>query len=275
MLVVMIFPFMPGKYDPLAIALSSFVQIYSGLGLITVIPASLWLLRNIKYPTNVVPNDSLLLKRRIIFKVYFWLNFVILLLVILFTGYGLSSTLGIAHFISLVYFSGKMLKKIIDPKSHRLLFSVCLPAALALLPLLLFVFQMVLDRPLTTMSRNRAIRNSRELVDEIERFNQSYGVYPHTLNAIHMDFSTGIAGIEKYHYTYDKSSYNIYFEQPRFFFDRVGTREFVVYNPHDRHLMMSHTVWHMIMEPYQLMNGQGWYESLETGHPHWKRFMFD
>jgi hypothetical protein len=73
----------------------------------------------------------------------------------------------------------------------------------------------------------------------------------------------------------DDSIYNLYFEQPKFLFDQFGTRELVVYNPKDTHLMLSHTSWHMLLEPHQLRLTQGWYASYDTGIPHWKYFWFD
>jgi len=273
LLIVTVFPFLPGKYDPLSVPLATFAQLYSGLGLLNTIPAVLWLLRNIKYPTDHVGKDLELLKHRIYLKFYFWSSFLVLLIITLFTAFGLSLLLGIVAFITLIYFSRILLRKIHGSKSS--LFSLCLPSALALLPVMLFIIQIAFDKPLTNWSRNRAIQNSSELINEIENYKIRKGKYPLTLNAINKDFSTGVAGIEKYYYTYDSTSYNVYFEQPRFFFDQVGNREFVVYNPDGRHLMMSHVVWHMIMAPHHLGNSQGWYESVETGVEHWKSFMFD
>jgi hypothetical protein len=47
---------------------------------------------------------------------------------------------------------------------------------------------------------------------------------------------------------YAGSTYNLYFEQPKLLLDQFGTREFVVYNPQDSHLLLSHTSWHMLLE---------------------------
>jgi hypothetical protein len=197
-----------------------------------------------------------------------------LLLATVITAFALSFLLGLFSFIALIVVTRTMHKKISDSKS-RLLYSYCLPSSLGLLPVLPFVLLLIFDKPITNWSRNKAIQNSYELIDEIEGYRDRKGSYPLTLNAINKDYSTGISGIEKYYYTYDNTTYNVYFEQPRFFTYEFGTREFVVYNPDDRHLMMSHVAWHMLLEPYQIRNAQGWYESIETGIPHWKSFLFD
>lgn len=273
LLYIMVHPLMPGKYDPLAIALATMVQLYSGLGLLTTIPAGLWMLRNIKFPGESVPRNFSLLKHRIYLKSYFWSTFTVLLAISLFTIFAISTLLGIFSFLALIYFTMILWKQITRSKSN--LFSVRLPLTLALLPILLFVIQINADKPLASWSRNRAIRNSSELINDIESYKARTGTYPLTLNAINKDYTTGISGIERYHYTYDSTTYNIYFELPRFLLHRIGTREFVVYNPAGNHLMMSHTAWHLTLEPSRIRNGQGWYESLETGFPNWKSFLFD
>ena len=72
--------------------------------------------------------------------------------------------------------------------------------------------------------------------------------FPSTLNALWKDHKTGIGGIEKYHYSHHDTTYNLFFEQPKFMLDQIGTRE---------------------------RTTQGWYASFETGIPHWKYFWFD
>ncbi len=63
------------------------------------------------------------------------------------------------------------------------------------------------------------------------------------------DYSTGVTGIEKYFYTNDDSTYNVYFDQPKFLLDRFGTLEFVVDNPHDNHVVTSHASWNTRWAP--------------------------
>lgn len=274
MLAVLVYPLMAGDYDPLSVPLSTFVQLYSGLGLLTVIPAMLWLLRNIKYPDLNVGDHNLLLKHRIYLKFYFWSTFAVLLISTAIITLFLSFLLGLFLFIALIATTGNLFKKLSGSKSPLLL-SYCLPSALGLLPVLLLVFQLVFDEPLTNWSRSKAILNSNEMIAEIQGYRERTGEYPRSLNAVHKDYMTGITGIEKYYYSYDGTTFNVYFEQPRFFTYRLGTREFVVYNPDDKHLMISHAVWHMHFGTVQIRNNQGWYESVETGIPHWKSFLFD
>lgn len=273
LLAIIIFPFLPGEYDALSFPLSTSVQIFSGIGLLTCIPAALWFYHAIKHKKDV-QNSAVLKKHKLYIKIYIWTSCFALSIVALFTMLGLSRLLGIFLFISLVFFIWFVLKKI--SHSNTSVFpSFYIPLRLTMLPVLLLVFQFLVDKPLTNKSRTKAINSSRELIDEIDRYKLKYGKYPLTLNAISKDYKTGVTGIEKYYYTYDDTTYNIYFEQPRFFFDQFGTREFVVYNPKDNHLMLSHASWHMLLEPGQFRQRQGWYTSFDTGIPHWRYFWFD
>jgi len=268
-----VYPFLPGKYDTSGIVFSSFIQVYSGLGLITSIPASFWIYYSLKVKKSHHSNEDLIRRQRMALIIYSVITIIILSLAILLTQF-ISRLVCIILFINLLYFSLLLFRKFKSP-NQSLTTPVHLPVALTILPVSLIVFQLLISKPLTDWSRNIVIRNSSELIAQIESFKSTTGRYPLTLNAINKDFNTGINSVEKYHYTYDDTAYNIYFEQPRFFFDRFGTREFVVYNPKDNHLMISHTVWHIQSGTFQSRIYQGWYASQDIGIPHWKAFFFD
>ena len=94
-----------------------------------------------------------------------------------------------------------------------------------------------------------------------------------TLQAQNKDYYPDITGVEKYLYAPHKKGYNLSFEQPRFLLDQIGTREWVVYNPLDENSVYSHTAW--LLPTEQSEPSQGWYASGNTGHAHWKYFLFD
>lgn len=272
LLVIIIFPFLPGEYDALSIPLSTSVQIFSGIGLLSCIPAVFWLYYVIKHKKDF-NNEAVLKKCRLYAKVYTWTTCFVISLIALLVTFGISSSMGVFLFIGLISFTWVTLRRI--SRSNSMFSSFYIPLSLAILPVLLLLFQLLVDEPLTTRSRIAAMNNSRELIDDIERYKLRYGSYPLTLNGIWKDYKTGMVGIEKYHYTFDDTTYNLYFAQPRFFFDRFGTQEFVVYNPKDNHLMLSHSSWNMSFSPDQRRQTQGWYKSFDTGIPHWKYFWFD
>jgi len=270
---LVVYPFLPGRYDTSGIVFSTFIQVYSGLGLITVIPASFWIYFSLKVKATNLSNQNLIIRHWNSVKIYIVVNILILSLTILLTQF-ISRLVCVILFINLICFSYLLFKKIKN-RNHVQSTPVYLSVALGILPVSLFVFQLLISKPLTDWSRTKVIQNCGELITQIEWFKSTTGQYPLTLNAINKDYNTGINSVEKYHYTYDDTTYNIYFEQPRFFFDRFGTKEFVVYNPKDNHLMLSHTVWHMQSGNFPSRIYQGWYASQDIGIPHWKSFFFD
>ena len=149
------------------------------------------------------------------------------------------------------------------------------PLYLIFMPVALLLIQIALASPATEFSRNRAITNSHEFIRDIEAYRGTYGHYPVSLAAMWKDYYPDIVGIEKYHYSPFGESYNLFFEQPRFLLDNIGTREWVVYNPHDEHRMYSHTAWFLLLTPEELERSQGWYAVHDASAPHWKYFWFD
>jgi hypothetical protein len=116
---------------------------------------------------------------------------------------------------------------------------------------------------------------STEFIHDIEQYRTVNGRYPNSLLAVWKDYYPSVVGIEKFHYVPDGDTYNLYFEQPRFLLDNIGTREFVVYNKRDKQFMISHTSWILIFSPEQMKANQGWYDVHNAPSPHWKYFWFD
>jgi len=149
------------------------------------------------------------------------------------------------------------------------------PVYLIVLPLYVLILQLYIAKPLTDRSRERTIANAAEFIRDIEDFQSKNGYYPKTLQAMYKDYHPKTVGVEKYHYLPFGHSYNISFEQPGFFLDSTGTREWVVYNPEDEHRVYSHTSWFLLLPPAESEHSQGWYKSEDTEFKHWKSFFFD
>ncbi len=149
------------------------------------------------------------------------------------------------------------------------------PAALYLvcLPPIVLATQLLLMGPLTERSRNHAMAGAAPLIADIERARAGRGRYPASLDAQHADYRVGVVGVDRYRYLPADGTYNLSFEQPRFLLDRVGTREWVVYNPGGSHRMYSHAAW--LIESGGDGGRQGWYASGDTTQAHWKYFLFD
>jgi hypothetical protein len=113
------------------------------------------------------------------------------------------------------------------------------------------------------------------LLQEIEQHRTNSGSYPASLLSVNKDYSASVVGIERFHYAPQGDVYTVFFEQARFFFDNVGTREFVAYNKLDQPVVPSHAAWVLAWSHEQLVANQGWYAVRETSKPHWKSFWFD
>lgn len=269
-LLLMVSPFLPGRHNPAAEALATFLQLYGGLGLLTLIPAALWWRKALRVGRGAAAPGSI----RPYVRAWLWASLAICALLLLLLGFALSRVLGLLAALAIAGGAWGLLRSLGsgDPKPYA---QPGLPLALGLLPPFLLACQGLLMQPLSEWSRSTAIWNARPLIEEIERFHARRGSYPLTLNALNPDYLPGVAGIDGYHYTYDSARYHVYFQQPTFFFDQIGTREMVAYASDGQHFMLSHVAWHMLMEPGEPRRSQGWYAAQEAGAEGWKRFWFD
>jgi hypothetical protein len=149
------------------------------------------------------------------------------------------------------------------------------PAYCLIVPAAVLLAQLPLAKPLTNASRARAMAASAEVLDGLERYRAANGGYPEALEALHPDYSARVVGVDGYRYARRGESYDLSFEQPRFLLDDIGAREIVVYNPRDEQLVLSHAAWVLAFSPAQLAANQGWYSARELGVPHWRSFLFD
>lgn len=255
------YPFLPGEYDSLALPLSLIAQVAGIVGLLFVPVGILWFLKPIHAYTLSIVTTIIVLLVAIILSMVALGTVGVSFLLITSTCFG--------------YIAWKLLSRLKFIRHALPEYQSSVPLYLVLIPTIVVFGQILLAGPLTEWSRNRAIANSAEFVQEIEAYHAEYGRYPESLLAQHKDYYPDVVGVEKYHYSAQGNAYNLFFEQPKFFFDRFGTREWVVYNPRDEHRMYSHTAWHMLLTSEEQERGQGWYESGDTGKPHWKYFWFD
>ncbi|MBS1557007.1 MAG: hypothetical protein JSU09_18960 [Bacteroidetes bacterium] len=250
----MISPFLPGSTDPVSGSVAMVVQVYSGLGLISTVTGCLLLISG---------------KSKVLFRVHVYATLFLFAIITLATFFAVSKLLGVGLLIATTLFARFALReREFDHKTNWIVCTIFLPAAL-------LIIQILVGPSLTRYSRNRAIENASELIHEIERYKVKTGTYPLTLNAVWKDYYPDVAGVEKYHYSYDSNTYHVYFEQPRFFFDQFGTREIVAFNPEDEHLIVSHASWYMLLGQSQVRSTPGWYAVHDARLPHWKYFWFD
>ena len=255
-----VYPFLPGGYDPLAVPLSTMIQVFGVVGLPLALVGLLWIM---------MP------RHRSVFAILSMVvgTFVALILA-LFATLSVGKAFGILTLAIWVYIVIQLIPKLKRLKNGTGDDVNAAPLYLIALPILTLILQLVLAAPVTQWSKSHVISNANEFIGDIEKYYAQYGQYPLSLQAQNKDYYPDVVGVEKYVYAPQGNGYNLSFEQPRFFLDRFGTREWVVYNPRDEHRSYSHTA-RLLLTPGEVERGQGWYASGDTGHAHWKYFLFD
>jgi hypothetical protein len=147
-----------------------------------------------------------------------------------------------------------------------------IPLYLFIVPLAVALLQTAIANPATEFSRSRAIRNSERLIADIERYRAVNGRYPSSLLSVNKDYSPSIIGIKEFHYEASGDAYNLFFEQ---FLFQLDTREIVMYNPRDQHVMTSHDLDLLQMTPRELALRRGYYAVHDAPNSHWKYFWFN
>ena len=268
------YPFLPGKYDGLAVPLSAMVQAFGAVGLLLIPVGVLWLAYEVRKRARKKRNLQTTAR-----GFYFALASVAVFSVV---AIAISLSAFISESFSLVLLTLglwlyaawrlrprlKSLKKAEGEKFNPA------PIYLVLIPGILFTLQLAIAPHATNFSRNHAIAQSAELIGEIEKYRVAHGSYPTFLQAVNKDYHPSVVGIDQFHYAPNGDAYNLFFEQPTFVLD-FGIREIVMYNKRDEHVMASHVAWILEGAPEDLRARQGWNVSHNASTPHWKYFWFD
>lgn len=267
LVVCMLYPFLPGDYDPLATALSTMAQLFGTVGLLLVPVGVAWLLYEAR-------------KRNTGRRYYFAMTSLIAasivaiaVSVVMFFVVGIS--FGVLTLALGFYTVFRVIPKLKQMKEAETAFLNPTPFYLVFIPIASLLLQLTLAASATEFSRNRAMMMSGELINEIEKHHAAYGRYPSSLLAVWKDYEPCVVGIEKFHYVPNGNAYSLFFEQPRFMLDTIGTREFVMYNKLGEHVMPSHAAWILRWTPEELKSRQGWYAVHDASSAHWKSFWFD
>jgi hypothetical protein len=147
-----------------------------------------------------------------------------------------------------------------------------IPFLLLGLPLVLVTFRLAAVPPAADWSRDRAIRHSAALMAEIESFRQRRGHYPASLHSLNPDVPTGVVGIERFHYEPSGGAYNLFFVRPHV---ELDAWEVVLFNPRDEHRFTSHELDILQHDGEQLDQRRGDRRRTPLAHAHWVSILFD
>lgn len=259
-------PFLPGRYDSLAVPLSLMAQLFGKMGLLLVPVGAAWVASG--YWRWLAGNQYGIAIAALIASSAVWAMISLSAL----ASSGL--LLGLVTLAIWIYVVWRVLPRLRLLKSATPRPTSAAAFYLLIVPLAVALIQMVVVSPAIEFSRSRAIRNSARLIADIERYRAVHGRYPASLLSVWPDYLPDVIGIKEYHYEPSGDVYNVFFEQ---FVSQLGTTEFVMYNPRDRQAMTSHKVDLLQLTPEQLALEQtrGHYAVHDAPHPHWKYFWFD
>lgn len=258
----MLYPYLPGDYDPNAAPLSTMIQAFGWAGLPAAALSLFWYI--------------LSAHRRYIARIIIILCALTVLTLSIIALYSGGRIWGMLTLFILGYGLWKLNRTLrrMPSECSSSPFQATL-AYLLVLPLGILLLQLILAKPAGRWSREAAMDHAGEFINQLDAYYKQHGRYPATLQAMYKDYAPQIAGIEQYHYSPYGESYNLSFEQPRFLVDNPGVREWLVYNPRDEHRVYSHTSWFLLLSQEELERSQGWYTSDTTGRPQWRYFLFD
>ncbi len=260
-----VLPFLPGRYDPLAVPLSMMAQLFGRVGLLLLPLGILWWgSEYFNRPPGV----------RRAFAVAALIGVSIVGLIVSLGAFQESLALGIGSLAVLASAVWRLCPRrgamVIRPAR------TINPGALYLflVPVAVASIQIGLADPMVEFSRSRAIRNSAALIADIEQHRAANGRYPPSLVSVNKDYWPNVIGIREYLYEPNGDAYNLLFEQITF---GLGIREIVMYNPLDQQVMTSHAMDVLQLTPSQLQldRTRGHNAVHAASQPHWKYFWFD
>ena len=261
-------PYLPGDYDASSITLSGMAQLLAFSSLLFVPIGIGWLIYESikqKKENSTVSNNSYRFAIAAL---------AVSVLVALITSLGAfanhSLSLAVITILIYVFVFPKIvfrMKQIKNNKSFNLI-----PVYLVCIPIIVVLIRSLLIVPAIQFSRNYAIKQSEQYIQDIESYNKRNGHYPVSLHSLWNDYRPSVRGIKQYHYEQNGNGYNVYFEQ---FSNELGVQEIVMYNKFDEHEMTSHDT-DLLQLSLEEQNRQRGYLSVhQLPQKNWKFFWFD
>lgn len=265
----MFLPFLPGRYDSLAVTLSFMTQLFSLAGLLLVPLGFVWLWFEIAKRKSTTGSDRR--TKRLALATVLILGFITVVVSLApLTNYNLSfGILFLAFCFTLLTRTYLILKR--KGISDSFKFNPT-PIYLITIPIVIALVRFAFIETGVQYSREYAIRKSEPLITAIETYYAKNGNYPISLQAIHTDILPEIIGIKQYHYEPNGAAYNLYFKQ---FSDELDVEEVVMYNKLDQHALSAHVLDILEYSGEELILRRGDRHRYKLSTPHWIYIKFE
>jgi hypothetical protein len=268
----LLYPFLPGSYDGMAVTLSAMAQLVGMAGILLVPLGVLWLAHEFRMRavnTGTVPPN----------RVSYWFGWTslcaaTLVAIVASVGAVIDShqSAGVAALALWAYCASGLAAGLRARRNTERATLNVAPLYLVVLPTLAAVLTFTVIVPASEFSRNRAIDASARLIADIERYRDAHGHYPVSLQSLWDDYRPPVIGIERYHYEPNGNSYNLYFEH---FAVALDQKEIVMYNPNGDQDFSSHNTDLLVLSPTEVAAQRGHTAVHDASRFRWKYFLFD
>ena len=260
-------PFLPGRYDVLAVPLSGIARVCGITSLLLVPIGLLWLPFELR-----LRGDG---KRRS------RASFIVAALVVgsiamlgaagmAFMLSGAPLAVGVFAACGLVLWQGG--RRMLEWARQSSEPNITVVLVLILVPCIVTGAQFALARPLTSFAWNRTMDGLEPLIGDIERYRTANGHYPRSLFSEWMDYRPAVIGVRGYQYETSGDVFSLAVEVPTFSFD---SREYLFYNPGDAQVMASHDADLLLRTAAELPQYRGYHSARRLDRPHWFLLSFD
>jgi hypothetical protein len=258
LMLAMLMPYLPGRYDASAATVSFVIQVAGYASLLLVPVGIAW----------IVNRRRARLWHRVAFVLAGFLAFVTTLAAVSVNHLALGLLLGCLTISGIWYAHRRTPADLHGVGGPRSSFAISLASA----PVVLVAFITLALPHAAEWSRDRAIRHSDALIAEIESFRERRGHYPVSLQSLNRDIPTGVVGIERFHYEPNGEGYNLYFVRQSIALDAM---EVVMFNRRDEHRFASHELDILQYDGEQLERRRGDRRRTPLDHAHWISILFD
>lgn len=253
----MLLPFLPGRYDPVAMSLSAAATGVAFGGLLLVPIGVAWLISSRGYALA---------------KLALVVATLVAAGAALATAANGSMAAGVVLLAVWMIWLVYLWRRVGAARTVGAVLARAVPTALIVVPLVAMAVRTAFAGPAAAWSRDRAIANATEIISDIERFRGRTGAYPVAISSVWPDYHPGIIGIERYRYEPSGEGYNLYFEHPS---TNLAVREIAMYNPRGEQDISSHAFDLLQLSPEEIRRQRGYFASYDLPQAGWRRYLFD
>jgi len=269
-LVFIFLTYFPGDYDASSVTLSSMAQLF-GFSSLLFVPIGIgWLI----YETIKQKKGSATVSNSSYRFAIAALTASVLVALITSLGAFVNHSLSLAVITILIYafIFPRIVSRVKQIKNKNNKSFNPIPVYLVCIPIIVVLIRSLFIVPAIEFSRNYAIKQSEQYIQDIEAYHKRNGHYPVSLHSLWNDYRPIIRGIKQYHYEQNGNGYNVYFEQ---FSNELGVQEIVMYNKFGEHEMTSHDADLLQLSAEEQNRQRGYLSVHQLPQKNWKYFWFD